>query len=86
MLIPLTFGNQSDWSRNVLAAGGCSLRLEGADYRATAPVLLTPEEADRYVRAAFGRLERASLRLLGIRQFLRLSVELVRWPRTFTGC
>ena len=22
VLIPLTFGNQSDWSRNVLAAGG----------------------------------------------------------------
>lgn len=74
VLIPLTFGNQSDWSRNVLAAGGCSLRLEGVDYRATAPTLLSREEATAYVRAAFGRLERASMRMLGIRQFLRMSV------------
>jgi deazaflavin-dependent oxidoreductase (nitroreductase family) len=74
VLIPLTFGNQSDWSRNVLAAGHCSLRLEGVDYQAAAPTLLSPEEADPHVRDAFGRLERASMRMLGIRQFLRLSV------------
>lgn len=74
VLIPLTFGNQSDWSRNVLAAGHCSLRLAGVDYYATAPTLLSPEEANPHIRAAFGRLERASMRLLGIRQFLRLSV------------
>ena len=74
VLIPLTFGNQSDWSRNVLAAGGCSLRLEGVDYHATAPTLLSREEAASHVRAAFGRLERASMRMLGIQQFLRMSV------------
>jgi len=74
VLIPLTFGNQSDWSRNVLAAGRCSLRLDGVDYEASAPALVSPEEADPDVRAAFGRLERASMRMLGIKQFLRLSV------------
>src|SRR5689334_24247877 len=37
VVIPLTFGNQSDWSRNVRAAGGCSIRLEGQDYTATRP-------------------------------------------------
>jgi deazaflavin-dependent oxidoreductase (nitroreductase family) len=74
VLIPLTFGNQSDWSRNVLAAGWCSLRLEGVDYRATAPTLLSAAEAGSHVRAAFGRLERAGLRMLGIQQFLRLSL------------
>ena len=74
VLIPLTFGNQSDWSRNVLAAGYCSLRLEGVDYAANAPALLSPQEAAPHVRAAFGRLERASMRMLGIQQFLRLSV------------
>lgn len=74
VLIPLTFGNQSDWSRNVLAAGRCSLRLAGVDYDATDPALLSPEEAGPQVRAAFGRLERASMRMLGIRQVMRLSV------------
>ena len=33
-VIPLTFGNTSDWSRNVRAAGGCEIRLDGAEYRA----------------------------------------------------
>jgi deazaflavin-dependent oxidoreductase (nitroreductase family) len=75
VLIPLTFGNQSDWVRNVLAAGHCSLRLEGIDYEATGPALLSPEEAAPEVRTAFGRLERASMPMLGIRQFLRLSVR-----------
>lgn len=74
VLIPLTFGNQSDWSRNVLTAGHCRLRLEGVDYEATAPALLSPKEADPQVRAAFGRFERGSMRMLGIQQFLRLSV------------
>lgn len=74
VLIPLTFGNQSDWSRNVLAAGHCSLRLGGADYEATAPALLSREEADPGVRALFSRVERASFRVLGIRQFLSLAV------------
>jgi hypothetical protein len=27
-IIPLTFVNQSDWSRNVRAAGGCEIRLK----------------------------------------------------------
>jgi len=74
VLIPLTFGNQSDWSRNVLAAGRCFLRLEGVDYDATAPALLSPQEAGTDVRAAFGGPMRAGLRMLGIRQYLRLSV------------
>ena len=50
------------------------LRLEGVDYDAATPALLSPEEADPQVRAAFGRLERASMRMVGIRQFLRLSL------------
>ena len=74
VLIPLTFGNQADWTRNVLAAGHCSLRLEGMDYHATAPTLLSREEAGADIRAAFGRLERVSMRMLGIQQFLRMSV------------
>ena len=39
MLIPLTFGNRSDWTRNVRAAGQCSLRLNGKVYQAVAPAI-----------------------------------------------
>ena len=71
-VIPLTFGNQSDWSRNVRAAGRCSIRLNGTDYRAFRPELADGEQARDVVRAAFSPVERAMFRLLGIRQYLLL--------------
>ncbi len=37
VLIALTFGNQSDWSRNVRSAGGGSIRIEGEDFDVTQP-------------------------------------------------
>jgi len=71
-VIPLTFGNSSDWSRNVRAAGGCTIRLDGADYRAVQPDLAGRDEAAPLLRAAFGPVERAMFRMLGIRQYLLL--------------
>jgi deazaflavin-dependent oxidoreductase (nitroreductase family) len=78
VLIALTFGNQSDWSKNVRAAGGCSLRLEGSDYRATNPEFLSPAEAAPYLVSAFSLLERVSLRMLRVKQFLCLHIEPAR--------
>jgi deazaflavin-dependent oxidoreductase (nitroreductase family) len=74
LLIALTFGNQSDWVRNVLAAGGCEARLRGGDYAAAAPELLSWDEAGPFLRTAFKTREQAMLRLLGIRQFMRLRI------------
>jgi deazaflavin-dependent oxidoreductase (nitroreductase family) len=71
-VIPLTFGNQSDWSRNVRAAGGCTIKLEGTEYRAVQPELADRDQAAPVVRAAFGPVERAMFRMLGIRQYLLL--------------
>ena len=73
-VIPLTFGNESDWSKNVRAAGGCSIRANGRDYDATGPEFLGRDDAGPLLRSAFGPVERASFRLLGIKQFLRLRV------------
>jgi len=73
-VIPLTFGNESDWSKNVRAAGGCSIRADGRDYDATGPEFLGRDDAGPLLRSAFGPVERASFRLLGIKQFLRLRV------------
>jgi deazaflavin-dependent oxidoreductase (nitroreductase family) len=72
IMIPLTFGNQSDWSRNVAAAGGCSIRLDGRDYQASQPQFVGLDQARELIRSMFGPLERASFRLLGIRQFMVL--------------
>ena len=51
-VIPLTFGNSSDWSRNVRAAGGCEIRLDGTEYRAVQPELADRDQAGPVVRAA----------------------------------
>ena len=72
--IPLTFGPGSDWCRNVRAAGGCSITWNGVEYRAARPVVIDRGAALPGARAAFKPQERAMLRLLGIRQFLRLDL------------
>jgi deazaflavin-dependent oxidoreductase (nitroreductase family) len=74
-VIPLTFGNQSDWSKNVRAAGGCSIRVDGQDYAATEPEFVDRAGAGPLLRSAFGPMERAGFRLLGIKQYLRLQVR-----------
>jgi len=74
IMIPLTFGNQSDWSRNVAVAGGCSIHLDGRDYQAGQPVFLDRDQAGELIGPMFSSLERASFRLLGIRQFMLLHV------------
>ena len=74
IVIPLTFGNQSDWSRNVRAAGGARIRLGGADYQAVQPELVDRADAIQVVRQAYGPFQRAAFRMLGITQFLLLDV------------
>jgi len=70
--IPLTFGNSSDWARNVRAAGGCTIRLNGIDYRAVRPRLVDRDQAMQEGSPVFNRVERSTFRALGIRQFLLL--------------
>jgi deazaflavin-dependent oxidoreductase (nitroreductase family) len=74
VVIALTFGNQSDWSRNVRSAGGGTIRIQGVDYRLTHPQVMSRQQARPLVRSAFSPLERASLRLLGIRQVMVLRI------------
>jgi deazaflavin-dependent oxidoreductase (nitroreductase family) len=73
--IALTFGNQSDWARNVLAAGGGTIRMDGTDFAASDPVLIEWPDAKPAVRSAFSPVERAMLHAFGIKQFMRLTVR-----------
>jgi deazaflavin-dependent oxidoreductase (nitroreductase family) len=73
-VVPLTFGNQSDWSKNVRAAGGCSIRADGQDYDAAEPEFVDRADAGPLLRPVFGPVTRAGFRLLGIKQYLRLRV------------
>jgi hypothetical protein len=72
VLVPLTFGNQSDWARNVRAAGGGWLRLQGEDYEVTLPSFIGSADAEPLVRSGFNRLMRSGFKFLGIKQFMFL--------------
>src|SRR5258708_28493316 len=72
VMIALTFGNQSDWSRNVRSAGGGTIRIEGEDYDVTQPQRMSSQEAKPLVQAAFSPMERAGFRMLGIKQVMIL--------------
>jgi deazaflavin-dependent oxidoreductase (nitroreductase family) len=66
----LTYGPDTDWVKNVLAAGGCELRTRGRVIRLTAPHMFR-DEARRDIRAP----ERQVLRLLGVADFLSLKPD-----------
>ena len=72
--IALTFGNQSDWSRNVRSAGGGTIRIKGEDYDITQPQVMSRQEAKPLVQAAFSPMDRAGFRMLGIKQVMILRV------------
>ncbi len=67
----LTYGTHVDWYRNVLAAGQCGLRWHGRDYTLEKPQPLGPREA----LSAFPLPFRPMLRLVGVNDFLRMSVR-----------
>jgi deazaflavin-dependent oxidoreductase (nitroreductase family) len=75
VIVPLTFGNQSDWVRNVRAAGTCWIRVNGKAYPTVRPQIFNWAQAKPQVRAGFNPLERAGFRLLGIKQFMRLDIS-----------
>jgi hypothetical protein len=78
--VPLTFGTGSDWCRNVRAADGCKVRWKGVDYVLAHPVVVFRAAALAAAGGAFKRRERLMLRVIGIRQFLRLDIADVPDP------
>jgi deazaflavin-dependent oxidoreductase (nitroreductase family) len=66
-LFALTYGPDTDWVRNVLAAEGCELRTRGRTVRLVAPRIYRDEHR-RGIRA----LERQVLRALDVADFLYL--------------
>jgi deazaflavin-dependent oxidoreductase (nitroreductase family) len=66
-VIALTYGTQSDWVRNVLAAGGCELVTRGHRY-----ALADPEIVHDEAREPATWFARPILRLVGAADFMRL--------------
>ncbi len=66
-VLALTYDPDTDWVRNVLAAGGCELRTRGRTVRLVAPRLYHDED-----RRGIRPLERQVLRVLNVPDFLSL--------------
>ena len=69
-LIALTYGPESDWVKNVLAAGSCELQTRGRRVRLSNPRIETDENkswAPPFVRFVLNRVD--------VPQYMRLSLQ-----------
>jgi deazaflavin-dependent oxidoreductase (nitroreductase family) len=71
-LVPLTFGSESDWSRNLRAAGGGQIRWKGRDFEVSTPDVRRAEDIRPLVKELFRAPERLGFKMLGIKSFLYL--------------
>jgi deazaflavin-dependent oxidoreductase (nitroreductase family) len=69
-LVALTYGKDSDWVRNVVAAGGCDAISRGRRIHLAAPDIVHDPE-----RTAMPLPVRTILGLVGVTDFLRLSAD-----------
>lgn len=53
VMIGLPWGAKTNWARNVMAAGGASLRWRGRDVELVHPQIVDGAEAERFARAPF---------------------------------
>jgi deazaflavin-dependent oxidoreductase (nitroreductase family) len=70
-VIELTYGPDVDWYKNVLAAGGCTLRWHGKDYLLNK---IEPLDAETG-RSAFPLPARLILRLIRRQHFVKMTTQ-----------
>jgi deazaflavin-dependent oxidoreductase (nitroreductase family) len=66
--IPMAFGEGADWYRNIVAAGGGTVRQQGTEHHLSDPAAIDPDSA----ASPFPGWQRPVFRALGIRHFLFL--------------
>lgn len=69
-IIALTYSSESEWVKNVLAAGGCELKTRGKKYQ-----LSTPNAVRDPTRQRFPFPVRVVLRLVGADEYMELSIR-----------
>ena len=67
-IIALTYSSQSEWVKNVLAAGGCELKTRGKTYQLSAPKVVRDP-----TRRRFPIPVRIVLKLVGADEYMELS-------------
>lgn len=68
-IIALTYSSQSEWVKNVLAAGGCELRTRGKIYQLSSPNVVRDP-----TRRRFPVPVRLVLRVVGADEYMELSI------------
>ena len=68
-IISLTYSSQSEWVKNVLAAGGCELKTRGKKYQ-----LSSPNVVHDPTRRRFPIPVRFVLRIVGADEYMELSI------------
>ena len=67
-VLPLPFGWRTDWCRNVIAAGGATIRWRGQDVDVTGPQILDAAAA----APSFPAVSRRAIQAFGMKTFLQL--------------
>jgi deazaflavin-dependent oxidoreductase (nitroreductase family) len=67
-IIALTYSSQSEWVKNVLAAGGCELQTRGKKYQLSAPKVVRDPSRKRFPFPV-----RLVLRTVGANEYMELS-------------
>jgi|HubBroStandDraft_6_1064221.scaffolds.fasta_scaffold39832_6 deazaflavin-dependent oxidoreductase (nitroreductase family) len=67
-IIALTYSGQSEWVKNVLAAGGCALKTRGRKYQLSAPKVVRDPSRKRFPFPV-----RLVLRTVGANEYMELS-------------
>ena len=67
-IIALTYSSQSEWVKNVLAAGGCELRTRGKNYQLSAPKVVRDPSRKRFPFPV-----RLVLKTVGANEYMELS-------------
>jgi deazaflavin-dependent oxidoreductase (nitroreductase family) len=67
-IIALTYSSQSEWVKNVLAAGACDLKTRGKNYQLSAPKIVRDP-----TRRRFPIPVRIVLRIVGADEYMELS-------------
>jgi deazaflavin-dependent oxidoreductase (nitroreductase family) len=67
-IIALTYSSQSEWVKNVLAAGGCELKTVGKTYHLSAPKVVRDPSRRRFPISV-----RLVLRIVGADEYMELS-------------
>lgn len=68
-VVALPWGDETQWARNVIAAGRCTIRWRGEDHTATHPRVVGMAEA----ASAFSPIQRWILRTAGVSSFVHLT-------------